>query len=75
MAVTMMKAVFWDVAPCRYSVNRRFGDCFHQLHAGFPLVLLFDMYLRNSQRNTPVTIICVLVEVRIEDIKNSSLEH
>jgi hypothetical protein len=35
-AVTMKKAVFWDVAPCRSGVNRRFGgtrchipeDCF-----------------------------------------------
>jgi hypothetical protein len=25
MAVTMKKAVFWDVAPCRCGVNRRFG--------------------------------------------------
>jgi hypothetical protein len=25
-AVTMEKAVFWDVAPCRSGVNRRFGD-------------------------------------------------
>jgi hypothetical protein len=24
-AVTMKKAVFWDVAPCRNCVNRRFG--------------------------------------------------
>jgi hypothetical protein len=24
-AVTMKKAVFWDVAPCRSGVNRRFG--------------------------------------------------
>jgi hypothetical protein len=24
-AVTMNNAVFWDVAPCRYCVNRRFG--------------------------------------------------
>jgi hypothetical protein len=22
----MKKAVFWDVAPCRYCVNRRFGE-------------------------------------------------
>jgi hypothetical protein len=30
-AVTMKKAVFWDVAPCRYGVNRRFGGtyCLH----------------------------------------------
>jgi hypothetical protein len=25
-AVTMKNAVFWDVAPCRYCVNRRFGS-------------------------------------------------
>jgi hypothetical protein len=24
-AVTMKKAIFWDVAPCRYCINRRFG--------------------------------------------------
>jgi hypothetical protein len=30
-AVTMKNAVFWDVAPCRYFVNRRFGGtyCLH----------------------------------------------
>jgi hypothetical protein len=28
MAVTMKKAVFWDVAPCRYGVNRRFGGTY-----------------------------------------------
>jgi hypothetical protein len=27
-AVTMKKAVFWDVAPCRSSVNRRFGGTY-----------------------------------------------
>jgi hypothetical protein len=25
-AVTMKKAVFWNVAPCRCVVNRRFGE-------------------------------------------------
>jgi hypothetical protein len=29
--VTMKKAVFWDVAPCRYCVNRRFGGT-NRLH-------------------------------------------
>jgi hypothetical protein len=24
-AVTMKNSVFWDMAPCRYCVNRRFG--------------------------------------------------
>jgi hypothetical protein len=24
----MKKAVFWDVAPCRYCVNRRFEDMY-----------------------------------------------
>jgi hypothetical protein len=29
----MKKAVFWDVAPCRYGVNRRFGGrCRLHLH-------------------------------------------
>jgi hypothetical protein len=28
-AVTMKNAVFWDVAPCRSSVNRRFGGTCH----------------------------------------------
>jgi hypothetical protein len=27
-AVTMKKAVFWDVAPCRNCVNRRFGETY-----------------------------------------------
>jgi hypothetical protein len=27
-AVTMKNAVFWDVAPCRYFVNRRFGGTY-----------------------------------------------
>jgi hypothetical protein len=27
-AVTMKKAVFWDVTPCRYFVNRRFGGTY-----------------------------------------------
>jgi hypothetical protein len=31
MAVTMKKAVFWDVAPCRSRVNRRFGGTY-RLH-------------------------------------------
>jgi hypothetical protein len=30
-AVTMKKAVFWDVAPFRYGVNRRFGGTY-RLH-------------------------------------------
>jgi hypothetical protein len=28
-AVTMKIAVFWDVAPCRSCVNRRFGGSYH----------------------------------------------
>jgi hypothetical protein len=31
MAVSMKNAVFWDVAPCRYCVNRRFGGTY-RLH-------------------------------------------
>jgi hypothetical protein len=30
-AVTMKNAVFWDVAPCKYFVNRRFGGTY-RLH-------------------------------------------
>jgi hypothetical protein len=30
-AVTVKNAVFWDVAPCRYCVNRRFGGTY-RLH-------------------------------------------
>jgi hypothetical protein len=30
-AVTVKNAVFWDVAPCRYFVNRRFGGTY-RLH-------------------------------------------
>jgi hypothetical protein len=30
-AVTMKNAVFWDVAPCRYCVNRHFGGTY-RLH-------------------------------------------
>jgi hypothetical protein len=30
-AVTMKNTVFWDVAPCRYRVNRRFGETY-RLH-------------------------------------------
>jgi hypothetical protein len=29
--VTIKNAVFWDVAPCRYCVNRRFGETY-RLH-------------------------------------------
>jgi hypothetical protein len=28
-AMTMKNAVFWDMAPCRYFVNRRFGQTYH----------------------------------------------
>jgi hypothetical protein len=28
-AMTMKNAVFWDVALCRYFVNRRFGGMYH----------------------------------------------
>jgi hypothetical protein len=28
MAVTMKDAVFWDVAPCGFIINRRFGGTF-----------------------------------------------
>jgi hypothetical protein len=28
-AVTMKNAVVWDVVPCRYCVNRRFGGIYH----------------------------------------------
>jgi hypothetical protein len=27
--VTMKNAAFWDVAPCRYCVNRRSGGTYH----------------------------------------------
>jgi hypothetical protein len=30
-AITMKNAVFWNVAPCRYCVNRRFGGTY-RLH-------------------------------------------
>jgi hypothetical protein len=30
-AVTMKSAVFWDLTPCRYCVNRRFGGTY-RLH-------------------------------------------
>jgi hypothetical protein len=33
-AVTMKKAVFWDVAPCRSGVNRRFGGMFSPPSSG-----------------------------------------
>jgi hypothetical protein len=29
-AVTLKKAVFWDVAPCRSGVNRRFGETYRR---------------------------------------------
>jgi hypothetical protein len=29
MAVSMKKADFWDVAPCRNGVNRRFEGTYH----------------------------------------------
>jgi hypothetical protein len=29
--VTMKNAVFWDVAPCRYCVNRRFGGMYRMI--------------------------------------------
>jgi hypothetical protein len=29
MAVTMKNAVFWDVALCRFVINRRFGGMCH----------------------------------------------
>jgi hypothetical protein len=29
MAVTMKNVVFWDVAPCRFCVNRCFGGTYH----------------------------------------------
>jgi hypothetical protein len=28
-AVTMKNVVFWNVAPCRYCANRRFGGTYH----------------------------------------------
>jgi hypothetical protein len=31
MAVTMKNAIFWDVVPCGYCVNRRFGGTY-RLH-------------------------------------------
>jgi hypothetical protein len=37
-AVTMKKAVFWDVAPCRSGVNRRFDDPYQ--------LLLYDITAR-----------------------------
>jgi hypothetical protein len=30
----MKNAVFWDVAPCRYFVNRRFGGMYRLHHQG-----------------------------------------
>ena len=33
-AVTMKKAVFWDVAPCRCGVIRRFGGTYRLLLLG-----------------------------------------
>jgi hypothetical protein len=31
LAINMKNTVFWDVAPCRYSINRRFGGTY-RLH-------------------------------------------
>jgi hypothetical protein len=53
-AVTMKNAVFWDVAPCRSCVNRRFGGtyCSH-LFTLFPRSRIFypedggDTFLRH----------------------------
>jgi hypothetical protein len=45
LAVTMKNAVFWDVAPCRYCVNRRFGGMYRRLqppaHAGSSFADIF----------------------------------
>jgi hypothetical protein len=60
-AVTMKKAVFWDVAPCRSSVTRRFGgtsvnttstrchipeDCFLQSWYSLPSTIHFRKFHR-----------------------------
>jgi hypothetical protein len=34
MAVTMKNVVFWDVAPCVYFENRRFGGTCRLHHKG-----------------------------------------
>jgi hypothetical protein len=57
MAVTMKKAVFWDVAPCRCGVNQSFGGTypFHLqgiFASGFSYFSFYredggDMFLRN----------------------------
>jgi hypothetical protein len=39
-AVTMKIAVFWDVAPCRHCVNRRFGGTYRLHLQGRNLVFL-----------------------------------
>jgi hypothetical protein len=41
-AVTMKKAVFWDVAPCRSCVNRRFGGTYRLHLQGRCLTSLTD---------------------------------
>jgi hypothetical protein len=32
MAVTMKNAIFWDVGPCEFNINRHFGGtcCLHR---------------------------------------------
>jgi hypothetical protein len=33
-AVTMKNGVFWDITPCGYCKNRRFGGTWRLLHQG-----------------------------------------
>jgi hypothetical protein len=50
-AVTMKNAFFWDVAPCRFCVNRRFGGSYC-LHLQGRRISEWGINVFHSHRNT-----------------------
>jgi hypothetical protein len=55
-AVTMKNAVFWDVAPCRYCVNRRFGGTYRLHLQGIKIqesITLKMEAIRSSETSAP----------------------
>jgi hypothetical protein len=52
-AVTMKRAVFWDVAPCRNGVNRRFGGTYRLHLQGRREIIRWRRYVSPKSRLTP----------------------
>jgi hypothetical protein len=57
MAATMKNAVFWDVAPCGFIINRRFGGTFRLQHpSNILLRVIFSTLKMEATRSSETSV-------------------